>query len=574
MWTKKKIVICLHQILCGQHMTLMKYKKWAVTRKQRSQLSSSPLFGELSLWSNMRKLWFFSSLHFHIGFIFFLLCEEKTVKGVSALSRDDFPAGFIFGAGTSAYQVEGAVAEDGRKPSIWDPFTHAGYEIDHSNGDIAADQYHKYKEDVKLMHEMGLDAYRFSIAWPRLIPDGRGEVNVKGLQYYNNLINELISYGIQPHVTIYHFDLPLALQDEYNGTLSTKFIDDYTAYADVCFKEFGDRVKHWVTVNEPNIEPIMGYDQGMFPPQRCSYPFGLNCTEGNSTTEPYIVAHHLLLAHASAVELYRDKYQAEQGGKIGITLLGLWFEPATENPDDVAAARRIVDFHIGWILHPLVYGSYPSIMRKNVGSRLPVITEEDSTRIKGSFDFIGFNHYFVIYVQSDMSQLKNQVRDYGMDMAVKMPTPLGNLFKGQVRQNTKGFPVTPWALSKMLDHIKENYGNPPIMIHENGDSETVDSTTVKLPYDDDFRVEFLDQYLEALRLSIRNGSNTQGYFVWSFVDTFEFLFGYSGPFGLVGVDFGDSNRTRYSRKSTSWYATFLAGNVLRKNVSNVNAFDA
>ncbi|KAF8701086.1 hypothetical protein HU200_033737 [Digitaria exilis] len=309
------------------------------------------------------------------------------------VTRADFPAGFVFGVGSSAYQVEGAVAEDGRKPSIWDTFTHDGYSNDNATGDVAADQYHKYKDDVKLLHEMGVDAYRMSIAWPRLIPDGRGAVNPKGLEYYNNLIDELLSYGIQPHVTIYHFDFPQALQDEYNGLLSPRFIEDFTMYADVCFKNFGDRVKYWSTVNEPNIEPIGGYDIGFLPPRRCSFPFGSSCDEGNSTTEPYIVAHHLLLAHASAVSLYREKYQAEQEGQIGLTLLGLWYEPATETLDDIEASARMNDFHLGWFMHPMVYGDYPPVMRKNVGSRLPSFTDEERKRVKGSFNFVGFNHY-------------------------------------------------------------------------------------------------------------------------------------------------------------------------------------
>jgi beta-glucosidase len=233
--------------------------------------------------------------------------SSSTAAGIT---RADFPPEFIFGAGSSAYQVEGAFAEDGRKPSIWDTFSHSGYSVDGATGDVTADQYHKYKEDVKLLQDMGVDAYRMSISWSRLIPDGRGAVNPKGLEYYNNLIDELLSHGIQPHVTIYHFDFPQALQDEYNGILSPRFVEDFTAYADVCFKNFGDRVKHWSTVNEPNIEPIGGYDQGILPPRRCSFPFGvLSCDNGNSTTEPYIVAHHLLLAHSSAVSLYREKYQ-------------------------------------------------------------------------------------------------------------------------------------------------------------------------------------------------------------------------------------------------------------------------
>ncbi|KAJ4804623.1 Beta-glucosidase 31 [Rhynchospora pubera] len=497
-------------------------------------------------------------------FLFLLLCGEKPVV---ALSRDDFPPGFIFGAGTSALQVEGAAAEDGRKPSVWDPFCHAGKMADKSNADVAADQYHKYKEDVKLMHEMGLEAYRFSIAWPRLIPDGRGEVNPKGLQYYNNLINELLSYGIEPHVTLYHFDLPLSLDEEYNGLLGTQFIDDFTAYADVCFREFGDRVKNWITLNEPNVEPLGGYDAGILPPQRCSYPFGsIDCTAGNSTIEPYIVAHNLLLAHASAVSLYREKYQADQGGKIGITLLALWFDPATEDPEDVAAARRVVDFHIGWIMHPLVFGNYPAVMRKIVGSRLPVFTDEDSRRVKGSYDFIGLNHYSTMHVQADMSQLENQFRDYIHDVAVKIPTHfVGSLNEALLLKNTDGIPPIPRGLTKLLEHVKEKYGNPPVVIHENGDPEHVNPSESEIVYEDDFRINYLEQYLEALQLSIRNGSNTQGYFVWSFVDCFEFLSGYTSRYGLYGVDFSSKEKTRYQKSSARWYANLIGGKMIRKN---------
>ena len=284
----------------------------------------------------------------------------------------------------------------------------AGYSYDKSTADISADQYHHYKDDVKLMYEMGLDAYRFSIAWPRLIPDGRGEINPKGLEYYNNLIDELIRNGIQPHVTIYHFDLPQSLQDEYNGLLSPRFIDDYTAYAEACFKSFGDRVKYWVTVNEPNIETIGGLDSGVLPPQRCSHPFG-NYTRGDSTTEPYIAAHHLLLAHASAVSLYRAKYQATQRGQIGFTLLGWWHEPATDSSEDAAAASRMNDFHIGWFMHPLVYGDYPTVMRSRVGARLPDFTAEQSEKLPGSFDFVGFNHYLVVLARAHDSAFNTSI---------------------------------------------------------------------------------------------------------------------------------------------------------------------
>ncbi|XP_015696785.2 beta-glucosidase 32-like isoform X1 [Oryza brachyantha] len=483
----------------------------------------------------------------------FLLLLAAAARGGSALTRRDFPEGFVFGAGTSAFQVEGAASEDGRKPSIWDTFTHQGYSADGSTADVSADQYHHYKEDVKLMYDMSLDAYRFSISWPRLVPDGRGEINPKGLEYYNNLIDELILHGIQPHVTIYHFDLPQILQDEYGGILSPRFIEDYTAYAEVCFKNFGDRVKHWVTVNEPNIEPIGGYDAGNQPPRRCSYPFGTNCTGGNSSTEPYIVAHHLLLAHASAVSLYRQKYQAIQGGQIGLTLLGWWHEPKTDTPEDAAAATRMNEFHIGWFMHPLVHGDYPPLMRSRVGARLPSITASDSEKIRGSFDFIGINHYLVVRVQpSDAND--QRLRDYYIDAGAQNPFKEGF--------DKAHFEYHPWALGKMLDHLKLEYGNPPVMIHENGVGDSPEAAG-KIDYDDGFRSEFLQSYLEALYLSIRNGSDARGYFVWSLLDGFEFLFGYGARFGLCGVDFTAAARTRYVRSSAHWYSGFLRGGELR-----------
>ncbi|KAF7059845.1 hypothetical protein CFC21_066698 [Triticum aestivum] len=498
-------------------------------------------------------------------FVLLLLCIAALPRDTAALTRRDFPDGFIFGAGTSAFQVEGAAAEDGRKPSIWDTFTHQGYSYDKSTADISANQYHHYKDDVKLMYEMGLDAYRFSIAWPRLIPDGRGEINPKGLEYYNNLIDELIRHGIQPHVTIYHFDLPQSLQDEYNGLLSPRFIDDYTAYAEACFKSFGDRVKHWVTVNEPNIETIGGFDGGVLPPQRCSHPFGVNCTGGNSTTEPYIAAHHLLLAHASAVSLYRAKYQATQRGQIGITLLGWWHEPATNSSQDAAAATRMNDFHIGWFMHPLVYGDYPAVMRSRAGAQLPDLTVEQSNKLRGAFDFIGLNHYLVVRARADGSTFNLEQRDYYAD-AYAIANPFDDIQEGRLE-------YAPWALGKLLDHLKIKYGNPPVMIHENGYADASELPR-KVEYEDDSRSEFLQDYLEVLYLSIRNGSDVRGYFVWSFLDVFEFLFGYRSRYGLCGVDMNSEGRTRYVRNSAHWYSGFLKGGELRPASSPGKAYAA
>ncbi|TVU08773.1 hypothetical protein EJB05_42185 [Eragrostis curvula] len=478
-------------------------------------------------------------------------------RDATALTRHDFPEGFVFGAGSSAFQVEGAAAEDGRKPCVWDTFNKAGYSFDGSTADVSADQYHHYKEDVKLMREMGLDAYRFSIAWTRLIPDGRGDINPKGLEYYNNLINELILHGIQPHATIYHFDLPQILQDEYGGLLSPRFVEDYTAFAEACFKHFGDRVKHWVTVNEPNIETIGGYDNGSQPPRRCSLPFGKNCTGGNSSTEPYIAAHHLLLAHASAVSLYRDKYQANQGGQVGITLLGWWHEPATNLSQDAAAATRMNDFHIGWFMHPLVYGDYPPVMRSRVGDRLPRLSAEESAKVRGSFDFVGFNHYIVMRIRSAETDSGWKPRDYYVDAAVQ--DPLNQITEGKIESH-------PWALGKLLNHLKVKYENPPVIIHENGAAEVPDPPGA-IVYDDEFRSEFLQMYLQVLYMSTRNGSDVRGYFVWSLLDVFEFLGGYRLRFGLCGVDMNAAGRTRYLRSSARWYAGFLHGGELRPPAS-------
>ncbi|XP_057994909.1 beta-glucosidase 11 isoform X2 [Hevea brasiliensis] len=422
-------------------------------------------------------------------------------------SREDFPPGFVFGSGTSAYQVEGAASEDGRSPSIWDTFSHEG-KMDGETGDVSVDEYHKYKEDVKLMVETGLEAYRFSISWPRLIPNGRGPVNPKAVRYYNSLINELISHGIQPHVTIYHYDHPQALEDEYGGWLSRKIVKDFTAFADVCFREFGDRVLYWTTLNEPNVFPLFSYDVGMLPPNRCSFPFGLNCSQGNSTSEPYLVAHHLLLAHASAVRLYRKKYQSKQLGFVGINLYAFATYPLTNSTEDVLATQRANDYFVGLIANPVVFGSYPDIVKKNAGSRLPTFTNQEYKQVKGSFDFLGINHYMSIHVKDNSASLKSEYRDFLADMAVEMI--------GQRTRRTSSL-------------------------------------------EDTSRVKYMHGYIGSVLDAIRNGSNTRGYFTWSFLDVFELLGGYEPCFGLYYVDINDPQLKRHAKLSAHWYSQFLKG---------------
>ncbi|KAK7843766.1 beta-glucosidase 8 [Quercus suber] len=389
------------------------------------------------------------------------------ILGTDTFSRDDFPPDFVFGAASSAYQ-----------------------------------------EDVQLMKDMGLEAYRFSISWSRLILSGRGAVNPKGLQYYNNLINELISHGIQPHVTLHHFDLPQALEDEYGGWVSRKIVygsppfsimrhfhlkeceliirsgcrKDFTAYADVCFRKFGDRVSYWTTMNEAN----------MF-----------------------------------------DK----QHGVIGLNVFSYWFVPQTNSTEDKIATQRAHDFYLGWFVNPLVFGDYPQTMKKIV---------------KGSFDFIGVNHYFTAYVKDNPSSVNIEDRDVMADMAVQLT---------RIRNDTSTFEfaIVPWGLQGILEYIKQVYGNPPVYIHENGQRTRRNSTLEDWP-----RVKYLHGYIGGLLDAVRNGSNTRGYFTWSFLDLFEVADGYESSYGLYFVDLDDPDLKRQPKLSAHWYSNFLKG----KNISS------
>ncbi|XP_078446555.1 beta-glucosidase 22-like [Wolffia australiana] len=467
------------------------------------------------------------------------------------LSRSDFPPEFVFGASTSAYQVEGVVNEDGRGVSVWDTFSHSGGTRDGSNGDVTADGYHHYKEDVKLMSEIGLEGYRFSISWPRIIPNGRGAVNKKGIEFYNNLIDELISHGIQPHVTLFHYDLPQVLEDEYGGWLSPKIIDDFVAFADICFNEFGDRVLHWTTFNEPNILSIGAYSEGIFPPKRCSQPFGfVNCTAGDSTTEPYLVLHNFLLAHASVAELYRTKYKEIQNGFIGINIYAFQFYPKTNSAADIAAAQRAIDFWCGWVLHPVIFGDYQETLKERVRSRLPHFTKDQSRFLKGTIDFIGINYYSSLYVSviAEKSQLDAEdfFGDMGVQISVSKDSTAGEEF------NPEFLPVDPDGLESLLLALASRYGNLPIFVHEHGIGTSYNKTV-----DDPERVDVIRRSTQNVLSAIRGGSNCKGYFVWSFLDVFEIITGFITRYGLYYVDFEDKSRKRQPKLSALWYKDFL-----------------
>ncbi|ESW12253.1 hypothetical protein PHAVU_008G097100 [Phaseolus vulgaris] len=474
-----------------------------------------------------------------------------------ALSRDQFPPDFVFGASTSAYQIEGAANEDGRKPSTWDTFSHSGNgKMYAGDGDVACDHYHKYKEDVKLMANMGLEGYRFSISWSRLIPDGRGPVNPKGLLFYSNLINELISNGIEAHVTLNHFDLPQALEDEYGGWVSRRVVKDFTKYAEVCFREFGDRVKYWTTLNEANVNVVLGYDLGVMQPQRCSPSPLTNCSRGNSSTEPYLAAHHMLLAHGSAARVYREKYQGMQHGLIGFNLLLLGFLPQTNSTEDIMAVQRVQDFSIGCFMNPFIFGDYPDIMKKNAGSRLPSFTQKESNLVKGSIDFLGINFYFSLYVKDSPGNLQKENRDCLEDVAAKFQLYLPNDI------TIPEVPITPNVFLRTLDSLRSTYGNIPIFIQENGQQTAHNSSL-----NDWSRVNYLHAYIGSIVDALRSGLNVKGYFVWSFMDTFEIVGGYELSYGLYYVDMNDTNLRRQPKLSAEWYSNFLKGKLMDPKIT-------
>ncbi|XP_022899075.1 beta-glucosidase 11-like isoform X1 [Olea europaea var. sylvestris] len=489
--------------------------------------------------------------------LLFLLAASAAAHG-GDYNRADFPADFVFGSGTSAYQVgftvlyEGAAFEDGRTPSIWDTYAYSGHSGG-ATGDVACDGYHKYKEDIGLMLDMHLEAFRLSISWSRLIPNGRGPINPKGLEYYNNLIDELISHGIQPHVTLHHMDLPQALDDEYGGWLSLKIVKDFVVYADTCFREFGDRVLYWTTINEANIFSVGGYDEGSSPPGHCSLPVQNNCSKGNSSIEPYIVGHNILLAHSAAVKLYKKKYKSTQNGFVGFNIYSFWFVPYTNSTEDVIATQRAKDFYIGWLVDPLIYGDYPESVKKNVGKRLPAFTKYESEQIKGSIDFIGVNHYTTLYIKDNPGNLQIDNRDFDTDIAIEIKYSQGKEIPDQ-------YPIMPQGLYGVLEYLKQAYGDIPVYVHENGQVARRNGTLY-----DKSRVEYMHAYIGSMLDAIRNGSNTRGYFQWTFLDCFELLGGYWPSFGLYYVDLDDKNLTRYPKLSAHWYSNFLKRKIASSN---------
>ncbi|XP_023516691.1 beta-glucosidase 12-like [Cucurbita pepo subsp. pepo] len=478
---------------------------------------------------------------------------------IDAVRRSSFPEGFVFGSSSAAYQYEGAAFKYGKGPSIWDTYTHQHPEriADRSNGDIATDSYHRYKEDVAIMKQIGFNVYRFSISWPRILPKGKlsGGVNKEGIEYYNNLINELLAHGIKPYVTLFHWDLPQALQDEYQGFLNHRVINDFRDYVDICFKEFGDRVKHWITLNEQYIFITSGYVFGNFAPGRCSSWQPFNCLGGDSATEPYIVGHNQILSHATAVKVYKTKYQAHQKGEIGVTLFSNWFVPYSDAKADKEATSRALDFSLGWFLHPLVYGDYPPSMRTLVKERLPKFTNDERILITNSYDFIGINYYTADYAKDD-SNATSSNSSYWTDFRATLSSDRNGVSIGPKVNASSWLAAYPTGLKNLMIYIKNVYKNSVIYITENG---SLDFNSVKVDelIKDVVRVKYFHDHLKNLHEAIKAGVRVKGYFAWSLLDVFEWSSGFTIRFGVVYVDYKNGLK-RIPKDSAKWFRNFLS----------------
>ncbi|CAI0414979.1 unnamed protein product [Linum tenue] len=409
------------------------------------------------------------------------------------------------------------------------------------------------------MKSIGLQAYRFSLSWDGILPRTvEGGPNQEGIEYYNNLINELLVNGVKPFVTIFHFDLPEALKREYVGFLSPKVVKDFVAYADVCFKHFGDRVQHWVTINEPLSYSLFAYGTGMMAPGQCSKWMNLNCTGGDSATEPYIVAHNLLLAHATTVKLYREKYQAIQKGKTGTAHVSQWGIPLSDSKQDHKATRRGMDFMLGWFMDPLATGNYPRSMRAIMKKQLPKFSKEESKMLKGSFDFVGLNYYTTFYVSNAPPSnplFSSSTTDSRTNASpVKNGVPIGP--KGGLSWQY----IYPKGIRDVVLYTKKKYNNPLIYITENGMGE-VNNETLSLTeaLNDTLRVQ-CSQKRDSTCFSItRDGTRVKGYFAWSLFDNFEWTMGYSVRFGINYVDYKNGLK-RYPKQSALWFQRFLKNN--------------
>lgn len=422
-----------------------------------------------------------------------------------------FPDDFLWGAATSAYQIEGSPLADGAGPSNWHRFAHTpGRILTGETGDVACDHYHRFTDDVRLMRELGLQAYRFSISWSRVLPEGRGRVNPKGLDFYRRLADALLEHGIQPFATLYHWDLPAALDDR-GGWLNRSTAGWFADYAQTLFRALDDRIQHWLTLNEPWVVVDGGYVHGVHPPGH------------HNLAEAPWAAHHLLLAHALAVEAYR----AEGRHRIGLAVNLEPKYPTSEHPADQAATARALAYVNRLFLDPLFLGAYPRRLADIFGPLWPKFPEADLARIRQPLDFLGINYYS-----------RSVVRD---DPAAP-PDRASRVRQNQNLHNSLDWEVYPQGLIDTLRWVNNRYGDLPLYITENG-ACFEDPHPVSGQVEDPARLTYLRGHLQAARAAMQEGVNLRGYFVWSLLDNFEWTFGYSKRFGIVHVDFATQRRT-------------------------------
>ncbi|KAM0829773.1 hypothetical protein ACQ4PT_066663 [Festuca glaucescens] len=493
------------------------------------------------------------------------------------LTRADFPEGFVFGVATSAYQIEGARNEGGKGDSIWDVFAdnkglpHFDYVlvssdiliylifdieilfsehiIDGTSGEVAVDHYHRYKEDIELMAKLGFRAYRFSISWSRIFPDGLGkEINEQGVAFYNNLIDFMIEKGIQPYATLYHWDLPHNLHKTVGGWLSDKIVEYFALYAEACFANFGDRVKHWITINEPLQTSVNGYGIGIFAPGLC---------EGVAA-EPFLAAHHQILAHAASVDVYRRKFKAVQGGQVGFVIDCEWAEPLSDKMEDQAAAARRIDFQLGWYLDPIYFGDYPESMRQRVGDHLPRFSEKDRELIRNKIDFIGLNHYTSRFIANQPNPQPDEIHFYQVQQIERIDKWSSGEGIGE-RAASEWLYILPWGIRKRLIMLQGNmiaglqqFSFPLLWM----DDEDDPSATLDQVLNDTKRVGFFKAYVGAVAEARKDGADVRGYFAWSFLDNFEWAMGFTKRFGLVYVDY-KNGLSRHPKASAMWFSRFL-----------------
>ncbi len=441
------------------------------------------------------------------------------------MTASSMPADFLWGAATASFQIEGATREDGRGESIWDRFCATPGKVKNGDtGELACDHYHRSAPDVALMKGLGLRAYRFSIAWPRILPEGIGRVEEKGLDFYDRLVDELLAAGIRPFATLYHWDLPQTLQERWGGWAGRDTADAFAAYADIVSQRLGDRVKDWITLNEPWCAAWLGYGWGVHAPGLHDPQVALTAT------------HHLLLGHGYAVPLLRRN---SPGARVGITLNLAPAHAATDSPEDQAATHLSDGLSNRLYLDPLFTGAYPGDVIDGLGLVGPSIQRGDMETIGAPLDFLGVNYYMRFVVQADPSGRNPRGESVHVEGA---------------ERTAMDWEIYPEGLYELLARVHRDYAPAVLYVTENG-AAFDDTVTQDRHVHDERRRAYLEAHFAQAARAIAEGVPLQGYFVWSLMDNFEWAEGYEKRFGLIYVDY--NTQERIVKDSGRWYADML-----------------